>query len=205
MLFTRIEPKAEPPGAVAIGAAAEIRFIIQIAGEEHFRLAEMICEEMYVSAIERGSGIARRTPESIQAKMKSGQAVIAFTASGEWAGFSYISAWDNDRYVSNSGLIVAHAYRKSGVAARIKQRIFELSREKYPYSKIFSLTSGLAVMKMNTRLGFEPVTYSELTRDEHFWEGCKSCINYPTLMSKGKTNCLCTAMLFDPLAAAHKA
>lgn len=199
MLLHRIETKAAPPCASIAPATGETRFTVQIADETHFHYAEMICEEMYISAIERGSGIARRTPEAIRAKMAAGEAVIALTGTGEWAGFSYISAWDNGKFVSNSGLIVVHAYRKSGVAARIKQRIFELSREKYPYSKIFSLTSGLAVMKMNTRLGFEPVTYSELTRDEHFWEGCKTCINYQTLMSKGKTNCLCTAMLFDPL------
>ena len=205
MLFNRIQTKSAPPSVVVASVSNETRFIIQIANETHFGLAEMICEEMYVSAMERGCGIARRTPESIRAKMKSGEAVIAFAANGDWAGFSYISAWENDRFVSNSGLIVAHAYRKSGVAARIKQRIFELSREQYPYAKIFSLTSGLAVMKMNTRLGFEPVTYSELPHEEKFWEGCKSCINYQTLISKGKANCLCTAMLFDPLAVAHKA
>lgn len=73
-----------------------------------------------------------------------------------------------------------------------------MSREKYPEAKIFSLTSGLAVMKMNNELGFEPVTFSELTSDEGFWDGCKSCINCPILMSKGRKNCLCTAMLYDP-------
>jgi hypothetical protein len=60
------------------------------------------------------------------------------------------------------------------------------------------LTTGLPVMKINSELGYEPVTYSELTQDEDFWAGCKSCVNYDILMSKERKNCLCTAMLYDP-------
>ncbi|MEO6188665.1 MAG: GNAT family N-acetyltransferase, partial [Ginsengibacter sp.] len=45
---------------------------------------------------------------------------------------------------------------------------------------------------------YEPVTYSELTDDENFWAGCKSCVNYDILISKERKNCMCTAMLFDP-------
>ncbi|MCE3283657.1 MAG: acetyltransferase [Chitinophagaceae bacterium] len=65
-------------------------------------------------------------------------------------------------------------------------------------AKIFGLTTGLAVMKINSDLGYEPVTYSELTQDEAFWAGCRSCVNHDILMSKERKNCLCTAMLFDP-------
>ena len=39
---------------------------------------------------------------------------------------------------------------------------------------------------------------SELTDDEEFWAGCKSCVNYEILMSKDRKNCMCTAMLYDP-------
>ena len=53
-------------------------------------------------------------------------------------------------------------------------------------------------MKINSDLGYEPVTYSELTDDEDFWAGCKSCVNYDILMSKERKNCMCTAMLYDP-------
>jgi hypothetical protein len=77
--------------------------------------------------------------------------------------------------------------------------VFELSREKYPDAKIFGLTTGLAVMKINSDLGYEPVTYSELTDDEEFWAGCKSCVNFDILMSKDRKNCMCTAMLYDPV------
>jgi hypothetical protein len=80
----------------------------------------------------------------------------------------------------------------------IKRKIFQLSRDTYPIAKIFGLTTGLAVMKINSELGYEPVTYSELTQDEAFWAGCKSCINYEILMSKERKNCMCTAMLYDP-------
>lgn len=146
----------------------------------------------------RGTGIAKRSPEYVAAKMEEGKAVIAHIADGTWVGFCYIEAWGHDKFVANSGLIVSPAFRKSGVAKQIKKRIFDLSREKYPGSKIFGLTTGLAVMKINSELGYEPVTYSELTDDEEFWKGCKACVNYDILMSKERKNCFCTAMLYDP-------
>ena len=146
----------------------------------------------------RGTGIAKRSPEYIAKKMQEGKAVIALTKDKVWVGFCYIEAWGHDEFVANSGLIVSPEFRKSGVAKQIKKRIFELSRIKYPHAKIFGLTTGLAVMKINSELGYEPVTYSELTDDEEFWAGCKSCVNYDILMSKDRKNCMCTAMLYDP-------
>ena len=150
------------------------------------------------SAAARGTGIAKRSPEYIEQKIDEGKAVIAITDQNEWVGFCYIETWSHGEYVANSGLIVAPAFRKSGVAKKIKKKIFDLSKEKYPDSKIFGLTTGLAVMKINSDLGYEPVTYSELTQDEAFWAGCKSCVNYEILMSKERKNCMCTAMLYDP-------
>lgn len=175
-------------------------FIVRIATEADAEHAERICEEMADSAKARGTGIARRTPDYVITKMREGKAVIAFTPMGDWAGFCYIETWSGD-YVANSGLIVAPPFRKSGLARRIKERIFELSRAKYPNARIFGLTTGLAVMKINSDLGYEPVTYSELTQDEAFWAGCRSCVNYEILMSKELRNCLCTAMLYDPAQA----
>jgi N-acetylglutamate synthase-like GNAT family acetyltransferase len=150
------------------------------------------------SAKARGTGIAKRSPSYIEKKINEGKAVIAVTTEGTWVGFCYIEAWGHDQFVANSGLIVSPAFRKSGVAKQIKKRIFDLSREKYPESKIFGLTTGLAVMKINSELGYEPVTYSELTDDDEFWAGCKSCVNYDILMSKERKNCMCTAMLYEP-------
>jgi len=173
-------------------------FKVVVAGAEHFDFAPLICEEMAASAKARGTGIARRSPAYLQEKMAEGKAVIAFSERGEWAGFCYIETWGHGQYVANSGLIVAPAFRKGGLAKQIKRKIFDLSRSKYPEAKIFGLTTGLAVMKINSELGYEPVTYSELTDDEAFWAGCKSCVNYDILMSKERKNCLCTAMLFDP-------
>ena len=159
--------------------------------------AEIITLEMESSAKARGTGIAKRSPEYISQKIDEGKAVIAVTEDGKWVGFCYIETWEGE-YVANSGLIVAPEFRKSGVAKSIKKKIFDLSRQKYPDAKIFGLTTGLAVMKINSELGYEPVTYSELTQDEKFWAGCKSCVNYDILMSKERMNCLCTAMLYDP-------
>ena len=130
--------------------------------------------------------------------MNKGEAIIAFASDGRWAGFAFISVWENGNYVSNSGLIVAPEFRHTGLAKKIKTKIFELSKKLYPDARIFSLTSGLAVMKMNHELGFMPVTFSEVTSDEIFWESCKSCVNCPILVSKERKNCLCTAMLYDP-------
>jgi len=173
-------------------------FIVEVATEQHFRFAETICAEMESSAKARGTGIAKRSPDYIELKMQEGKAVIATTDKGEWAGFCYTESWSHGKYVANSGLIVAPQFRKSGLAKEIKKKIFGLSRKNYPDAKIFGLTTGLAVMKINSDLGYEPVTYSELTQDEAFWSGCKSCINFDILMLKERKNCLCTAMLYDP-------
>jgi hypothetical protein len=174
------------------------QFQILVANESHFSFAQIICDEMASSAKARGTGIAKRSPDYIQEKMREGKAVIAFNQDGIWAGFCYIETWSHGEYVANSGLIVAPPFRKGGLAKAIKKKIFELSRTKYPDAKIFGLTTGLAVMKINSELGYEPVTYSELTQDEAFWAGCKSCVNYDILMSKERKNCLCTGMLYDP-------
>lgn len=173
-------------------------FIVQVASVYHLHHATHICAEMEASAKARGTGIAKRTPEYLEQKMLEGKAVIALTKSGDWAGFCYIETWSHGKYVANSGLIVSPQFRKSGLAKAIKQKIFELSRSKYPDAKIFGLTTGLAVMKINSELGYEPVTYSELTDDEAFWKGCTSCVNFEILKSKERKNCLCTAMLYIP-------
>ncbi len=174
------------------------QFIVVVAGSEHFIFAETICREMEESAKARGTGIAKRSPNYIRQKMQEGKAVIALSDKGEWAGFSYIETWSHGKYIANSGLIVSSRFRKHGLATQIKKKIFELSTSSYPQAKIFGLTTGLAVMKINSALGYEPVTYSELTQDEDFWKGCQSCVNYSILQSKERKNCLCTAMLYDP-------
>ncbi len=191
--FSTVEDVVEP-----------VEFTIEKARSAHTFWIKQICEVTLASAIARGTGISGRSPEILETKMKKGEAVIAFASDGRWAGFSFISAWENGKFVSNSGLIVAPEFRHTGLAKKIKTKIFELSREKYPDARIFSLTSGLAVMKMNHELGFEPVTFSELTSDDLFWENCKSCVNCPILMSKERKNCLCTAMLYDPKTSSPK-
>ncbi len=173
-------------------------FTVVVATEEHTPFAQQICDEMEASAKARGTGIAKRSPEYVAQKMREGKAVIAFDAEGNWSGFCYIETWGHGEYVANSGLIVSPHLRKSGLAKRIKQKVFELSRTKYPEAKIFGLTTALAVMKINSDLGYRPVTYSELTNDEEFWKGCRSCVNFDILTAKNRTNCLCTAMLYVP-------
>ncbi|WP_303633487.1 GNAT family N-acetyltransferase, partial [uncultured Muribaculum sp.] len=145
----------------------------------------------------RGTGIAKRSPEYVKQKMLERKAVVAL-CEGEFAGFSYIECWSNKEFVANSGLIVADKYRGIGLATRIKRRIFRLSREMFPDAKIFSLTTGAAVMKMNFELGYRPVTFDQLTTDPAFWRGCESCVNFDILQRNGGHKCLCTGLLYDP-------
>lgn len=174
------------------------KIIVRVATPADIIHAKTITDEMALSAQARGTGIAKRSAEYIIQKIEEGKAVIAHTEENVWVGFCYIEAWGHDKFVANSGLIVSPEFRKTGIAKSIKRKIFDLSRERYPNAKIFGLTTGLAVMKINSDLGYEPVTYSELTDDENFWAGCKSCVNYDILMSKERKNCMCTAMLYDP-------
>ena len=181
-------------------------FDVLVANESHVKYAEAITDEMASSARARGTGIARRKPEYVAMKMREGKAVIAIKKDdGDWAGFSYIETWEDGRYVVNSGLIINPPYRNLGLARAIKTKTFFLSLKKFPGAKLFGLTTGCAVMKINNDLGYRPVIYSELTDDDQFWKGCESCINYPILQSKERKNCLCTAMLFDPAVDRVKA
>jgi len=159
---------------------------------------------MYISALQRGTGIATRSPEYIAEKMQSGKSVVALDGD-RLVGFSYIETWSHGLYVANSGLIVDHEYRNHGLARKIKHAIFDLSRKKYPDAKIFSITTGLAVMKLNTELGYRPVPFSELTDDPEFWKGCTGCKNYDILERNQRKMCLCTGMLYDPHIAAKSA
>lgn len=172
-------------------------FIVQVAGEQHQHLAEAICKEMEESAKARGTGIAKRNPNYIKSKMQEGKAIVA-TKDGRFAGFCYIETWGHGKYVSNSGLIVTPEFRKDGLATKIKEKAFELTRKKYPEAKLFGLITSLAVMKINSDLGYKPVTFSELTDDEEFWKGCSSCVNYDILNRMNRKMCLCTGMVYDP-------
>ncbi|WP_149274661.1 GNAT family N-acetyltransferase [Pareuzebyella sediminis] len=172
---------------------------ILIANESHFKYAPIIAETISESAKIRGTGIAKRTPEYIQKRLQNGNAVIALDGD-KFAGFCYIEVWGNKDFVANSGLIVHPDYRNQGLAKQIKKRIFELSREKFPDAKIFGITTGLAVMKMNYELGYKPVTFSELTNDPEFWKGCQTCKNFDILTRTEQKMCLCTGMLYDPEA-----
>lgn len=170
---------------------------IIIADKSHSIYANDICETISDAAQVRGTGIAKRTPEYVIEKMEKGNAVIALDGES-FAGFCYIESWEHGKFVANSGLIVHPDYRGQGLAKKIKKVVFEQSRKKFPDSKVFSITTGLAVMKMNSDLGYKPVTFSELTDDQSFWKGCQTCKNYDVLQRTEQKMCLCTGMLFDP-------
>jgi hypothetical protein len=170
---------------------------VLVANESHIPYIPVVLKTIEDAAKVRGTGIAKRTPEYVEQKMREGKAIIALVE-GEFAGFCYIESWGNKQYVANSGLIVVEKFRGMGLAKAIKKKSFELSREKFPEAKLFGLTSGAAVMKINTELGYVPVTFAQLTDDEAFWRGCQGCVNYDVLQRTERRFCICTAMLYDP-------
>lgn len=170
---------------------------VLIADESHIKFVDTILETIADAAKIRGTGIARRTPEYLAQKILEGKSIIALLGD-EFAGFCYIETWGNKQFVANSGLIVVEKFRGKGLAKKIKHKAFYLSRTRFPQAKIFGLTTGAAVMKINYELGYRPVTYAELTDDEAFWKGCQSCVNYDILQRQSRRFCMCTAMLYDP-------
>lgn len=170
---------------------------VMVADASHEKYIDTILATMATSAKDRGTGIAKRSHEYVATKMKEGKAVIALY-DNEFVGFSYIETWGNKTYVTTSGLIVNPKYRGRGVAKRIKNVTFTLARVRWPHAKIFSLTSGSAVMKMNTQLGYLPVVFADLTDDESFWRGCRGCINHDILARTKRQFCICTGMMYNP-------
>jgi len=175
---------------------------ILVADATHEKYVDEILDTIRIAAKKRGTGIAERTHEYVATKMKEGKAVIALDENDRFAGFSYIETWGNKSYVTTSGLIVHPDFQGLGIAKRIKDYTFTLARVRWPEAKIFSLTSGDAVMKMNTALGYVPVSFNQLTDDEAFWRGCRGCVNHDILEAKNRKFCICTGMLYDP--AQHK-
>ncbi|MDO4496812.1 MAG: GNAT family N-acetyltransferase [Bacteroidales bacterium] len=170
---------------------------IYIAGKQHIQYVEEILDVIEESSKARGTGIARRSPEYVSQKMIEGKAIIALCGD-DFAGFCYIESWSNKTYVVNSGLIVKPKYRGYGLAHRIKRFSFAYSRRLFPEAKLFGITSGAAVLKINNELGYRPVTFEQLTDDPAFWRGCATCVNYDVLQRTDFKRCICTAMLYDP-------
>ncbi|PTL32471.1 GNAT family N-acetyltransferase [Prevotella sp. oral taxon 376] len=170
---------------------------VLVADPSHEKYVDTILQTIADAAKVRGTGIAKRTHEYLTTKMREAKAVIALSGD-KFAGFSYIETWGNREYVTTSGLIVHPDFRGQGIAKKIKDMTFSLARTRWPHAKIFSLTSGAAVMAMNTQLGYQPVTFADLTSDEAFWKGCESCVNVDVLQRTNRKYCICTAMLYDP-------
>ena len=174
------------------------KIIITVAGKDHLKFVPDIEKAIQEAAQVKGTGLAKRSAEYLTEKISEGKAIIAITENGDFAGFCYIESWGHEKFVANSGLIVLEKYRGYGLAMKIKAKAFRLSRKVFPGAKMFGLTTSLAVMKINSAIGYKPVTFSELTDDDEFWKGCHSCAYYDILFRTNRTHCLCTAMLYDP-------
>ncbi len=171
---------------------------ISIASKAHLAYIPEIEEALYQASLQKGAGIAVRSQEYLQGKIEEGKAVIALGNEGKWAGFCYIESWGHNKFVANSGLIVSSGFRGAGLASEIKKRALELSARLFPGAQLFGLTTSLAVMKINSGLGYKPVTFSQLTDDDEFWKGCETCPYYDILVRTKRDDCLCTAMIMDP-------
>lgn len=171
--------------------------LIKVAEANDEKYVDTIIDTIREAAKKRGTGIAERTHEYVATKMREGKVVLALCGE-RFAGFSYIETWGNRHYVTTSGLIVHPDFLGRGIAKRIKDYTFTLARVRWPKAKIFSLTSGDAVMKMNTQLGYVPVSFNQLTDDDAFWRGCEGCCNHDILVAKQRKFCICTGMLYDP-------
>lgn len=171
---------------------------ITIASEEHLKYVSEIEKAILEASLQKGTGIAVRDIAYLTQKIQEGKAVIAYSDGGQWAGFCYIESWGHNKFVANSGLIVSSDFRGMGLASEIKKRALELSAALFPGAKLFGLTTSLAVMKINSGLGYNPVTFSELTDDDQFWKGCETCPYYDILVRTKRDDCLCTAMIMDP-------
>lgn len=171
---------------------------ITIASAAHMKYLPEVEHALLEASFQKGTGIAIRSNTYLTEKIMEGKAVIAYSKEGKWAGFCYIESWGHNKYVANSGLIVASEFRGMGLANEIKKRALERSAELFPGAKLFGLTTSLAVMKINSGLGYKPVTFSELTDDDQFWKGCETCPYYDILVRTKRDDCLCTAMIMDP-------
>ena len=180
------------------------KFTITRATEEHLKYVPEIEEAILSASRVKGTGIAKRSQEYLREKIVQGKAIIAIHKDGSFAGFCYVETWGHEKFVANSGLIVVEKYRGRKLAFRIKSEAFALSRKLYPSAKIFGLTTSLAVMKINSAIGYQPVTFSELTDDDEFWKGCQTCSYYDILFRTNRSLCLCTGMLYDPLVHGKK-
>jgi hypothetical protein len=180
------------------------KFTITIADGSHLRYIHDIEDAINQAAKIKGTGLAKRSPEYLTEKIVQGKSVIALDENKAFAGFCYIESWGHDKFVANSGLIVLTQFRGQGLAMKIKEKAFRLSRKLFQNAKIFGLTTSLAVMKINSELGYKPVTFSELTDDDEFWKGCQTCLYYDILFRTNRSHCLCTGMLYDPLSNGKK-
>jgi len=176
----------------------KVMMVDNLSTENDVEYTKEISELIESAAKKRGTGIAKRTPSYLEEKILTGRAVVAKTDTNKLVGFCYIESWGHQDFVATSGLIVKDDYRGVGVSKKIKEEAFNLSRNMFPKAKLFSITTSIAVMKLNMRMGYKPVILENLTDDEQFWKGCQGCVNYPILQQTERKHCLCTGLLYDP-------
>ena len=80
--------------SIAVSQMNNDQIKVMFAEEEHCKYAGQIVDLIYESALQRGTGIARRSPEYIAQKIKGGKAVVAL-CDDRLIGFSNIESWES--------------------------------------------------------------------------------------------------------------
>ncbi len=140
--------------------------------------------------------LAQRSAALLRDKIEHGRAAIALI-DDELVGFGFFSEWESGEFVSHSGLVVRDDLRGKGLGRRLKRALLDASMRLFPRAKTMSITTSPAVLAMNASLGFVRVPLSRLTKDEAFWDGCRTCRNFASVRRAGK-KCCCFGMLKAP-------
>ena len=180
-------------------AAVKNPYQVRISRPADVAYVERI-QSLIAEAAESGAIIAERSAEYLEQAIRARHAVVVLRGD-LLVGFATAHAWQDETFVSHSAMVVAPAFRGRGLARRIKKKLIDLSRRRWPDAAILSLTLSPAVERLNKSFKFDAVPYCDLTTDAGFWKGCEGCIHYGHLKRNQYQDCHCWAGLLLPRGA----
>ncbi len=175
----------EPPIEVRVARPSDVASVARI-------------QTLIRDAHEAGAIIALRSADYLGAAIRERRAVVLLRGA-TLVGFAMAHAWESEKYVSHSAMVVAPELRGRGLSRRMKAALIELTRKRWPNAIILSLTLSPQVEQVNKSFGFEPVPYCDLTKDPEFWKGCEGCIHFAHLKRNQQQDCHCWAGLLLPV------